>query len=50
MDGNMKKNGVAKRERERSGTEGEGGVIFVVGATKGGTEKQSLSFKTRISG
>jgi len=33
---------VAKREREsereRSGTDREGGVIFVVGATKGGTE------------
>ncbi len=26
------------RERERSGTDREGGVIFVVGATKGGTE------------
>lgn len=39
-----------QRERERSGTEREGGVIFVVGATKGGTEKQSLTFKARISG
>lgn len=27
-----------KRERERSVTDTEGGVIFVVGATKGGTE------------
>lgn len=26
------------RERERSGTKGEGGVIFVVGATKRETE------------
>lgn len=25
-------------ERERSGTDGEGGVIFVVGATTGGAE------------
>lgn len=30
--------------RERSGTEREGGVVFVVGATKGGTKKQSLIF------
>lgn len=47
-----KKGGVAegKRERERSGTEREGGVIFVVGATKGGTEKRSLTFTARISG
>lgn len=48
MDGNMKKRG--GREKERSGTEREGGVIFVVGATKGGTERQSLTFKARISG
>lgn len=27
-----------QRKRERSGTDREGGVIFVVGATKGGTE------------
>lgn len=27
-----------KRKRERSVTDTEGGVIFVVGATKGGTE------------
>lgn len=27
-----------KREQERSVTDTEGGVIFVVGATKGGTE------------
>ena len=35
MDGNLKKREVAERKRERSGTEREGGVIFVVGATKG---------------
>lgn len=35
--------------RERSGTEREGGVIFVVGATKGGTKAQSLTFNCRRS-
>lgn len=38
MDGKKKKGWQRERERERSGTDGEGGVIFVVGATKGGTE------------
>lgn len=45
-----KRGGGREKERERSGTEREGGVIFVVGAKKGGTEKQSLTFKTRKSG
>lgn len=35
-----RRRGGTQREsaQERSGTEGEGGVNFVVGATKGGTE------------
>lgn len=33
-----KEEGVAEGETERSGTDREGGVAFVVGATKGGTE------------
>lgn len=32
---------------ERSGTEREGGVVPVVGATKGGTETPSLTFSRR---
>lgn len=38
-----------RRARERSGTEREGGVIFVVGATKGGTTDQNLPFNFRIA-
>lgn len=33
-----RRKGGRERERERSGTDKEGGVTFVVGATKGGTE------------
>lgn len=38
-----------QRARERSGTEREGGVIFVVGATKGGTTNQNLPFNFRFT-